>query len=314
MIISKIKICVNALLGLLLCIPEQYTMATPYILPEAGSSLIGQNKLHITKKGDYFQEIAERYNVGFYALLAANPSIDPFLIKPGADVLIPSQMLLPHSERQGIVINLAELRLYYFPEHSNIVHVFPVGIGRIGLDTPIMTSYISQKIEKPTWRPTEATQRRYLETHQKILPKEVPPGPDNPFGDYALRLGYSVYLIHGSNKRFGIGMRASAGCIRMFDEDIKWLYENIPLNTPVKIINEPLKFSVETDNLLLIELHEPLTIENNHQSKEEQKNKMINVVAKIGGVKNMASELMETFLEQPTGLVYKLPIPKTGER
>jgi len=236
--------------------------ATEYELPAKGFRLIGVDQNHKVKKGDCFQKIAEQYNVGFLALMAANPDIDPFLPELGSDVVIPSAMLLPYIKHEGIVINLPELRLYYFSPEDNKVHVFPVGIGREGLATPKITSYISSKRKDPTWRPTDATRQRHFEEHGKELPKEIAAGPNNPFGKYALRLGTSEYLIHGTNQRFGIGMRASSGCIRLFDDDIKWLFENIPLNTKVRIIEQPIKMSYEIDGRRLIEIHSPLTVEN----------------------------------------------------
>ena len=233
--------------------------ATEYKLPINNKRLIGEQKIHKVLKGDYFQKIAEQYDVGFLALMAANPNIDPFLPTVGSEVIIPSAMLLPYVKHEGIVINLPELRLYYFLPEKNIVHVFPVGIGRQGLETPKLISYIGSKRENPTWRPTKAARERYFNEHGKEMVREVPAGPDNPFGKYALRIGKSEYLIHGTNQRFGVGMRASSGCIRMFDNDIKWLFDNIPLNTKVRIIDQPVKMSYENGEKQLIEIHSPLS-------------------------------------------------------
>jgi len=246
----------NALL-LMLLVPSVF--ATEYSLPKENERLIGQNINHIVASGDYFQLLAERYNVGFLALLAANPDVDPFLPQVNSSIIVPKQMLLPFGKRKGIVINLPELRLYYFPEHGNSVHVFPVGIGRQGLQTPKTTSYISEKVANPTWRPPKALRERYLKEKGIVLAKEVPPGPNNPFGKYSLRLGTSEYLIHGTNQRFGIGMRSSSGCIRMYDDDIKWLFDNVPVDTQVKIINQPVKISYENSQQRLAELHQPLS-------------------------------------------------------
>lgn len=249
---------------------------TSYLLPNKSKRLIGAVTEHQVKRGDFFQAIAEEYNVGFLALMAANPNVDPFLPKQGSTLHIPTQMLLPYAERKGIVVNLPELRLYYFPQSSDSVHVFPIGIGRLGLATPRTTSYIGDKRENPIWRPTQAMKERYLAENGVALADEVPPGPNNPFGKYALRLGTSQYLIHGTNQRFGIGMRASSGCIRMYDDDIKWLYDNAPLNTQVKIIDQPIKMSYEQAGLKLFEVHQPLTpddeaVVENNGAKIEQK-------------------------------------------
>jgi L,D-transpeptidase YcfS len=229
-----------------------------YNLPSSDSRLIGEQVVHKALKGDYFQALAENYNVGFFALLAANPNVDPFLLEPGSDIVIPKQMLLPFGKREGIVINLAEMRLYYYPKGEKLVYVFPVGIGREGLETPHLTSTIGEKRKDPTWRPTQEMRARYFAEHGKEMVKEVPAGPNNPFGKYALRIGTSEYLLHGTNKRFGIGMRASSGCIRLYDNDIEWLYNNIPIGTLIRILEQPIKMSYENDGKK-IELHSPLT-------------------------------------------------------
>lgn len=234
-------------------------MATSYDMEVDNKRLIGEAKVHTVVKGDYFQQLAEQYDVGFLALLSANPQHDPFLLKIGSKVIIPNEMLIPYISREGIVINLPELRLYYFSPEVNKVHVFPVGIGRQGLSTPLTSTVIGEKRKDPVWRPTKEMQERHFAQHGKYLAKEVPAGPNNPFGKYALRLGTSEYLIHGSNKRFGIGMRASSGCIRMYDDDIKWLFDNVALNTKVRIINQPVKMSYEGGDKQLIEIHQPLT-------------------------------------------------------
>ena len=276
--------------------------ATEYQLPSKDKRMIGKIQRHVVKQGDYFQEIAERYNVGFLALLAANPEVDPFLPKQGTHLLIPSQMLLPFIKRQGIVINLPELRLYYFVPEENKVMVFPVGIGREGLATPTTTSYISEKRENPVWRPTEENRARYFAKHRKKMAKEVPAGPDNPFGKYALRLGLSEYLIHGSNQRFGIGMRASAGCIRMYDNDIKWLFDHVPEQTPVYIIDQPVKMSNEQPGLKLIEIHQPL-------SQKGSESPVISVpdsVKDFIGGKDKNWQILQAHFNSPQGVVIAL--------
>jgi len=275
--------------------------ATEYDLPEKNARLIGSLQIHQVKKGDYFQQIAEDYNVGFLALMAANPAVDPFLLEENSQLKIPSAMLLPHIKREGIVINLPELRLYYFMPKENKVHVFPVGIGREGFETPKATSYISNKRKNPTWRPTKEMRARYFKKHGKAMEKEVPAGPDNPFGKYALRLGKSEYLLHGTNKRFGIGMRASSGCIRLFDDDIKWLYENIPLNTKVRIIEQPIKMSYEGGQRQLIEVHAPLTVD-----KKVQETQVTAAVKRFIGNEVSYWQQFEKVIDKQSGLVVEL--------
>lgn len=273
-----------------------------YALPKGKDRLIGELQYHQVKKGDYFQQIAEQYNVGFLALMAANPKIDPFLPAEGSEVVIPTAMLLPFVRHEGIVVNLPELRLYYFEPNEGKVHVFPVGIGRQGLATPVATSYISEKREDPVWRPTKAMRKRYFEENGVELAKEVPPGPDNPFGKYALRLGTSEYLIHGTNKRFGIGMRASSGCIRMYDEDIKWMYDNIPLKTKVRIVDQPIKMSYEQGKKQLIEIHEPLT----EKEPDIPTIKLADAVQRFVGSNRHYWQQLLPIIEQPQGLVIEL--------
>ncbi|WP_031842888.1 L,D-transpeptidase family protein, partial [Vibrio parahaemolyticus] len=192
-----------------------------------------------------------------------NKGVDPFLPQEGRVLTIPSQLILPEVPHQGIVINLAELRLYYFPEGEDVVHVFPVGIGRIGRDTPVMTTSISQKRPNPTWTPPASIRAEYR-AKGVDLPAVVPAGPDNPLGLFALRLAYGngEYLIHGTNKDFGIGMRVSAGCIRMDPSDIEWLFDKVRRGEKVNIINQPVKVSLEPDRSVFVEAHEPLTRSN----------------------------------------------------
>ncbi|MFD2167945.1 L,D-transpeptidase family protein [Thalassotalea euphylliae] len=274
--------------------------AATYILPPENQRLIGQPVVHPVGEGDFFQVLAEQYNVGFLALLAANPNIDPYLPAVGSRVIIPAQMLLPFGERKGIIVNLPELRLYYFdPEHP-LVHVFPVGIGRLGLETPRTTTYIGEKRKDPIWRPGPEMKQRYLEEKGIELADEVLPGPNNPFGKYALRLATSEYLIHGTNQRFGVGTRASSGCIRMYDDDIRWLYDNVPLNTSVKIIDQPLKMSFEASGRKLFEVHQPLT--SDEQEKQIAENQVL--LEKFVG-----EELIDKHLKdymQPSGLVLEV--------
>ena len=235
-------------------------LAASYMLPKDGSLLVGKVQNHVVEKGETMAKIAKRYDVGFLSLMAANRGIDPFLPDAGSVLTIPSQFILPTEDRKGIVINLAELRLYYFDPDKQHVHVFPVGIGRIGRDTPVMSSYINEKIPNPTWTPPQSIREEYADKGVE-LPDVVPAGPDNPLGDFALRLAYGAgdYLIHGTNKNFGIGLRVSSGCIRMEPKDIKWLFGRVAKGEKVRVVNNPVKVTLEPDRSVFIEVHEPLT-------------------------------------------------------
>jgi L,D-transpeptidase ErfK/SrfK/L,D-transpeptidase YbiS len=289
-------------IGLLLIYSVSFlSLASVYNLPAPDSRLIGEQTIHKAIKGDYFQALAENYNVGFFALLAANPDVDPFLLKPGTNIIIPKQMLLPYGKREGIVINLAELRLYYYPKGEGLVYVFPVGIGRQGLETPHLTSFIGDKRRDPIWRPTKAMRERYFIEHGREMAKEFPAGPDNPFGKYALRIGTSEYLLHGTNKRFGIGMRASSGCIRMYDHDIEWLYNNIAVGTAIRILEQPIKMSYEHEGKM-IELHSPLTPD----GMSEAKLTMTSALKKFIGSNDGMFEQVSQLLDNPKGIVISL--------
>ena len=234
--------------------------AMDYPLPPAGSRLIGQNQTYTIQEGDNkLQTIARRFNTAAQVILETNNTIAPVNPAPGTVITIPSQILLPDTPREGIVVNLAELRLYYFPPGENIVQVFPLGIGQLGLETPVTTTRVSQKIPNPTWPPTPGIRARSLEQGIK-LPPVVPAGPNNPLGRFALRLGVGngEYLIHGTSAPDSVGLRVSSGCMRMNAPDIKALFEQVRVGTRVQIINEPVKFSVEPDGKRYIEVHRPL--------------------------------------------------------
>lgn len=234
--------------------------AMDYPLPPAGSRLIGQNQTYTIQEGDNkLQTIARRFNTAAQVILETNNTIAPVNPAPGTVITIPSQMLLPDTPHEGIVVNLAELRLYYFPPGENIVQVFPLGIGQLGLETPVTTTRVSQKIPNPTWTPTPGIRARSLEQGIK-LPPVVPAGPNNPLGRFALRLGVGngEYLIHGTSAPDSVGLRVSSGCMRMNAPDIKALFEQVRVGTRVQIINEPVKFSVEPDGKRYIEVHRPL--------------------------------------------------------
>ncbi len=238
--------------------------ATSWPLPANGSRLVGTNAFHqVADNGGSLEEIAKKYNVGFLALMQANPGVDAYVPRPHNILTIPHQTILPDTPREGIVLNLAELRLYYYPQGENRVVIFPIGIGQMGGDTltPTMVTKVSQKRANPTWTPTANIRARY-KAEGIELPAVVPAGPDNPMGHHAIRLAAygGVYLLHGTNADFGIGMRVSSGCIRLRDGDIKWLFNAVPLGTPVRIINEPVKATIEPDGSRWVEVHQPLSV------------------------------------------------------
>jgi len=235
--------------------------ATVYPLPADNSRLIGENTLTTVPDDKRpLESIAARYKIGMLGMLEANPGVDPWLPKAGTQLTVPLQMLLPDAPREGIVINLAELRLYYYPKGEDRVVVYPIGIGQLGAMTPTMVTSISQKIPNPTWTPTTNIRKRYAK-EGITLPGVVPAGPDNPMGLFAMRLarGTGQYLIHGTNADFGIGMRVSSGCIRLRPDDIEALFNSVPKGTRVQVINQPIKYAIEPDGKRYVEVHQPLS-------------------------------------------------------
>lgn len=255
---------------LALALPAQ---AKTWPLPAAGSRVVGENRFHLVENdGGSLEAIAKKYNVGFLALLQANPGVDPYVPRAGSVLTIPLQTLLPDVPREGMVINLAELRLYYYPPGKNEVTIYPIGIGQLGGDTltPTMVTTVSDKRANPTWTPTANIRARY-KAQGIDLPAVVPAGPDNPMGHHAIRLAAygGVYLLHGTNADFGIGMRVSSGCIRLRDGDIATLFKKVTPGTKVNIINTPIKASVEPDGRRLVEVHQPLSKSINDDPKTQ---------------------------------------------
>jgi L,D-transpeptidase ErfK/SrfK len=241
------------LVGLVLLAPAVRAMEFP--LPPAGEGVVGSVVQLKAAPDEDLLDIARRHNIGYEEMLAANPGVDPWLPK-GATVNVPTMFILPPVPREGLVINVAELRLYYYPKGGKTVITHPVGIGREGWSTPLGETHIVSKKEGPTWTPPASIRAEHAAMGD-ILPAVVPAGPDNPLGTHALYLGFKSYLMHGTNKPYGVGMRASHGCIRLYPEDIVSMYETLPVNTPVRVIHQPYKAGW-LDGKLYLEAHEPL--------------------------------------------------------
>ncbi|MEM7618578.1 MAG: L,D-transpeptidase family protein [Pseudomonadota bacterium] len=196
----------------------------------------GETVTYNAKFEDTLIHLARNNGLGFVELRAANPTLDPWIPGRNAKITLPKQHLLPEAPREGLVINLAEMRVYYFKEPGEEPLTFPISIGREGLQTPTGTTKIVRKKEGPTWRPTARMREEDPE-----LPVSVPPGPDNPLGSHALYLGWPQYLMHGTNKPYGIGRRVSSGCMRMYPEDIEALFPQVPVGTAVNVVDQPVK-------------------------------------------------------------------------
>ncbi|TDN55026.1 L,D-transpeptidase ErfK/SrfK [Buttiauxella sp. JUb87] len=247
-------------LALVLASVSSSALAVSYPLPPEGSRLVGAPLTISVPQGNTqpLEYYAAQYGQGFSNMLEANPGVDPFLPKAGIQLIIPQQVILPDTVRQGIVINVAEMRLYYYPPESNTVEILPIGIGQAGRETPRnWVTRVERKQEAPGWTPTANTRREYAK-EGKTLPAYVPPGEENPMGLYAIYIG-KLYAIHGTNANFGIGLRVSQGCIRLRKDDIKYLFDNVPVGTRVQFIDQPVKATVEPDGRRWLEVHEPLS-------------------------------------------------------
>jgi L,D-transpeptidase ErfK/SrfK len=231
--------------------------AEVYELPPEGYDVIGTVSTITARYEDTLVDVARRHGLGYYEIVQANPDVNPWLPGEGTEIVLPSQFVLPPGPRQGLVLNLAEYRMYYFPEPSNgkpaYVYTYPMSIGRMDWETPLGKTKIIAMAKNPTWYVPQSVRDEHA-AEGDPLPRIVPPGRDNPLGTRALRLGLPGYLIHGTNRPAGVGMRVSHGCVRMFPEDIEFLFERIRVNTAVRIINAPVKIGWNGDTLVA-EIH-----------------------------------------------------------
>jgi L,D-transpeptidase ErfK/SrfK len=222
-------------------------------LPDAQDDVVGQVQITIASAEDTLPDIARRFDVGYEEIVRANPGVDPWIPGAGRQVVVPTQFVLPNAPREGIVINVAAMRLFYFPPRRKgepqQVYTHPIGIGKIGWSTPEGVTHVIAHVKDPIWRPSAALRVDHRNDNGEDLPAVVPPGPDNPLGKYEFRLGWSSYLIHGTNKPYGVGLRSSHGCIRLYPEDIEKLYEMVPNGTQVRVVNQPFLFGWHDDRL-----------------------------------------------------------------
>lgn len=243
-----------------------------------GSDIVGKVQSYTVQKGDSFASIARKFDLGITELQEANPKVDGRKIIPAGTVMvIPTEFILPSGvAHEGIILNLAELRVYYFPPNSNTVVTFPVGIGRQGWRTPIGETTIVAKRANPVWIPPDSI-RAEAEANGHELPDVYPAGPNNPLGLFAMNLGWSGYRMHGTNAPSSIGLRASHGCIRLFPEDIDSLFHQVDVGTKVTVIHEPFKVGVK-DGQLYLEAHQPFPEE--YYTKGEGEEEMLDDAVK----------------------------------
>lgn len=218
---------------------------------QPGETVIGTPTWTTTAYEDTFAGIGETRGFGFMEMVRANPDVDPWLPGDGTRIRLPSRRLLPSGPHDDIVINLAEFRLYHFRDGK--VATYPVGIGNSNTPSPLTSTSVRMRLESPAWYPPESIRKEAAENNRK-LPREIPPGPSNPLGPFALQLEKDGYLIHGTNKRFGVGQRVSHGCIRMFNDDIEELVWATPKGSEVRIVDEPVKTAIQ-GNTIWLQVH-----------------------------------------------------------
>ena len=239
---------------------------------EPGTEIVGYVQKTLVGKEDTLPDIARRFDVGYEEMLLANPGVDPWLPGVGREVVIPTQFVLPAAVHDGVVVNVAAMRIFYYPPHAKgepqLVITHPIGIGKVGWKTPEGTTRIVSRQKDPVWVVPKSVRDEHAENGD-VLPDKVPPGPDNPLGRYEFRLAWPSYLIHGTNKPYGVGMRSSHGCIRLYPEDIAVFFDLIPIGTKVTVVNQPFLFG-SRDGVLYLQAYAVLEDDNRDWSKNRK--------------------------------------------
>ncbi len=297
-----ITLGLSALLATGVLAEERDRQRGHFSLPESGN-VIGENYTVTVQEGDTLIDLGRTHNVGYEAMRMANPDVSIWAPFAGTEVVIPDRHILPDAEREGIVINLSEMRLYYYSA-PGVVETYPISVGRDGFGTPVGVTRTTVKVKDPAWSPPRSM-RAEAAARGEPVPAVVPPGPDNPLGRHAILLGIPSYLIHGTNQPDGVGMRASRGCIRMFPEDIESLYERVPSGTRVNIIDQPFKAGWAPDGTLYAQSFPPL--EENEGSFEPLLNAIETVSRAFGDAKPPVDYArLRELVEQPDGLIVSL--------
>lgn len=297
-------------IALLACLLAAAGIGHAHTLPRPPpyTDVIGEIQHTRANTGDTLLDIARRHDLGQDEILLANPAVDRWLPKPGTEILLPNRYILPKASRTGLILNVAEMRLYYFPgpdpRRLPVVITHPVSVGRMDWETPLGATRVVAKQKNPAWYPPRSLRQEAAASGQ-TLPEVVKPGPDNPLGRYAMRLGVPGYLIHGTNKPYGVGMRVTHGCVRMYPEDIETLFAGIEVGTPVQILNQPVKVGW-LDETLYLEVHPPLADDRNTPRKLERM--VMDAIAQAIAAENTKYRVMlrdtaiRTAIEQRNGV------------
>ncbi len=261
-----------------------------FVLETEEQTVVGEPQVVYTDAENTLSDLAREYGLGYDEIVAANPGIDPWLPGDGTPVLLPTQYIIPDVPREGIVLNIASKRLFYFPEvaegEPRTVLTYPIGIGRVGWETPVGTTEVVSKAADPHWFPPVSVREEHAKRGDP-LPSVVPPGPDNPLGAHVLKLAMPGYLIHGTNQPYGVGMRVSHGCVRLYPENIELLYSEVRMGETVRIINEPFLLA-SRDGELYFEAHAPL--EDDAMTAEERLDAVLEHAGEGAGLSDRDAE------------------------
>jgi L,D-transpeptidase ErfK/SrfK len=280
--------------------------AAEYVLPDNGDTVIGMMATAVAEHEDTLLDIGRRYGVGYEEIISANPGVDPWLPGEGTEVLIPSRFVLPAVPHEGIVVNLPEHRLYYFPpaKHGErrVVRTYPISTGKMDWKTPLGVTHVVSKQARPNWYPPKSVRLEH-EANGDPLPPFIPPGPDNPLGEYVMRLGIpgGSYLIHGTNRPAGVGMQVTHGCIRMYPEDIADFYTVIPVGTKVNLVDQTTKVGWYRGGLYL-ERQAPLEGTDNPVDMDPAEMKRLIDAALVGHPADVNWEVAKGAFAQATGV------------
>lgn len=284
--------------------------AETFPLPPSDIDLIGEVRTVVARHEDTLLDIARRGGLGYTEIKMANRGIDPWMPGEGMQVVLPTQRILPDAPREGIVINLPEMRLYhYLPPQGDFTQVvtYPISIGRFDWRTPLGVTKITQKVPNPSWTPPESIRIEHA-AKGDILPPVVPAGPDNPLGQFALRLALPSYLIHGTNKPYGIGMRVTHGCLRLYPEDIASLFQQVAPGLRVNFVSQPYKIG-QAFGVTYLEVHHPLKEEKGR--KEGALAEIARLLAARGvAIANVDWVAVRRELSKPTGIAVAISQPE----
>jgi len=274
----------------------------------AQNDVIGEINRTVASTQDTLYDIGMAHDIGFNEMRSANPGVDAWLPGQDREVLIPSRFILP-SIREGVVVNLREYRLYFFPDDGSKVITYPVAVGTDESPSPVVNTHVKLKIEQPNWYPPESVRAEYFAEHGKEMERIIYPGPDNPLGPFAIQLDLPEYFIHGTNKPFGIGTKVSRGCIRLDNDDLAKFVWEVPKYTPVHFVKESVKVGMQGE-ALLVELHLGKETKPDRAQIVDQVIEQVGRIEKSNGLVTIDFLALDQAIEDASGLPQKIGIKK----